>query len=173
MAKEFNDFNMLVEFFISKGLNYEQAKERADEMVNGNLPQKQEKNNLSKMTDEEIQKQFDDMNSERIKRLEFRLAKEKQETDTRIGKLETDVNERMTVDYGQQQALLNAKNTRVEKLWRNDEVNKELHDTKRKVHARAWTDLKNAFGVSSYRDIREKDFDEAINYINYWRPRMV
>jgi ORF6C domain len=80
---------------------------------------------------------------------------------------------RKTIDYGQQQVLCNAKNKRVERLWKDGDVNKLIHDTKRKLHAKAWKDLKDAFGVASYRDIKEKDFDEALNYIKSWRPRMV
>jgi hypothetical protein len=78
-----------------------------------------------------------------------------------------------TIDYGQQQVLCNAKNKRVEILWANGDINTTIHDTKRKVHAKAWKDLKDAFGVASYRDIREKDFEEALNYLKSWRPRIV
>lgn len=84
-----------------------------------------------------------------------------------------DALKRKTIDYGQQQVLCNAKNKRVEKLWAEGDINKTIHDSKRKVHAKAWKDLKDSFGVASYRDIREKDFDEALNYVKSWRPRMV
>jgi len=83
------------------------------------------------------------------------------------------LNSQMTIDYGQQSAILNAKNQRVEKLWAEDQVNKNIFDTKRKLHAQAWRDLKLAFAVASYRDIRRKDFDEALQYVKAWRPRMV
>ncbi|WP_129692475.1 ORF6C domain-containing protein [Gottfriedia acidiceleris] len=34
-------------------------------------------------------------------------------------------------------------------------------------------DLKNAFAVNSFRDIRKHEYEEAINYINAWRPSLV
>ena len=165
----------LVQFFMDKGLNYDDAVQRAGGMIEGDLPAVSGGDvvNLEHMTDTELQKKSDEMNAMRIKRLEMRLAKEKHETDQRINKLETDVNKRMTIDYGQQQALLNAKNKRVEKLWNENRINLAIHDTKKKVHAKAWKDVKDAFGVSSYKDIREKDFEEALAFIQAWRPRMV
>lgn len=171
-----NDYKkVMVEFFMEKGMNYELAESRALQLIEGDLPIASggDVQSIEHMTDTELQKKSDEMNAMRIKRLEMRLAKEKHETDQRIGKLETDVNKRMTIDYGQQQALLNAKNKRVEKLWAEDGINKAVHDTKKKVHARAWKDVKDAFGVSSYKDIREKDYEEAMNYVEAWRPRMV
>ncbi|WP_144561617.1 Rha family transcriptional regulator [Bacillus mycoides] len=36
-----------------------------------------------------------------------------------------------------------------------------------------YTGEKAAFAVNSYCNIRQKDFDEALSYINAWRPRLV
>lgn len=83
------------------------------------------------------------------------------------------LNNRITLDHGQQQAVQNAKKKRVERLWREGAYNKDVHDTKRKLHGAAGSALNNAFGVSSYRDIKEKDFEEALNFVKNWRPRIV
>lgn len=87
--------------------------------------------------------------------------------------LKNQVNNQMTIDYGQQATILAAKNKRVEKLWGDNLVNIEIFDTKRKLHAQAWRDLKLAFGVASYRDIRRKDYQEAMSYLTGWRPRAI
>lgn len=100
-------------------------------------------------------------------------AAEMMKTNERIDTLEYQVNNQMTLDYAQQQALLNQKNIRVEQLWTRIDFSETIFDTKKKVHARAWRDLKNAFGASSYKDIRNKDFEEAVAFIKHWRPAMI
>ncbi|GAB6742162.1 Rha family transcriptional regulator [Bacillus cereus] len=91
----------------------------------------------------------------------------------RLGKLEQTVQERMTVDYSQQLAIRNAVNRRVCKLWDEGTYNPEVHDSKNKLFSAAWRDVKNSFAVNSYRNIRQREFDEAISYIKAWRPRLV
>ncbi|MCU5095013.1 Rha family transcriptional regulator [Bacillus wiedmannii] len=91
----------------------------------------------------------------------------------RLEKLEHAVQERMTVDYSQQSAIRNAVNRRVCKLWDEGTYNAEVHDTKNKLFAAIWRDVKNSFAVNSYCNIRQKDFDESISYIKSWRPRLV
>lgn len=100
-------------------------------------------------------------------------AREMIKTNERIDSLEDKVEKQMTINYGQQQAICNAKNKRVEKLWGEIDWEGTFYDTKRKVHAKAWTDLKNAFAVASYRDIKPHEFDEAIAFVKSWRPALV
>lgn len=91
----------------------------------------------------------------------------------RLGELEKTVQERMTVDYSQQLAIRNAVNRRVYKLWEDGIVNRNIHDTKRKVFSSLWRDIYASFAVNSYHNVRQKDFDEVIDYIKSWRPRLV
>lgn len=91
----------------------------------------------------------------------------------RLGKLEQTVNERMTVDYSQQLSIKNAVARRVYKLWEDGTINQAVHDNKKKLFSAIWKDVKAAFAVNSYCNIRQKDFDEALSYINAWRPRLV
>ncbi|HDR7316677.1 Rha family transcriptional regulator [Bacillus toyonensis] len=91
----------------------------------------------------------------------------------RVEKLEVFFDERLTVDYGQQQAIRNALNRRVYKLWDDGTINQIVHDSRKKLFAAAWRDVKSAFAVNSYCNILQKDFKEAISYINAWRPRLV
>lgn len=101
------------------------------------------------------------------------IAIEQNNIKEEVSLVKKDLNNKVTLDHGQQQALNNAKRKTVEVLWANNEINKTIHDTKRKLHGAAGKALNDAFGVSSYRDIKEKDFDKAINFIKSWRPRIV
>ncbi|PEJ14347.1 Rha family transcriptional regulator [Bacillus toyonensis] len=91
----------------------------------------------------------------------------------RVEQLEQTVNQRMTVDYSQQQAIRNALNRRVYKLWDEGTINQVVNDSRKKLFSAAWRDVKSAFAVNSYCNILQKDFNEAISYINAWRPRLV
>lgn len=101
------------------------------------------------------------------------LLESQKNTHQEVQELKDKVDNQMTLDYAQQQALLNQKNIRVEQLWERVDFTHTIYDTKKKVHARAWRDLKNAFGASSYKDIRKKDFEEAMAFIKHWRPAMI
>jgi Rha family phage regulatory protein len=92
---------------------------------------------------------------------------------TDVDTLKKDVQERLTIDYGQQLSVDNAKKKRIEFLWNEGHINTEIFDTKRKVYGAVGKELKFAFGVSSYRDIKQKDFEEAINFLKGWRPRSI
>jgi len=102
-----------------------------------------------------------------------RIAIEQSHLKEEVHQVKQDLNNKVTIDYGQQQSLQNAKKKRVEKLWAEGAVNLNIHDTKRKLHGAAGKALNDAFGVSSYRDIKEKDFDEALNFVKAWKPRLI
>ncbi|PFH81639.1 Rha family transcriptional regulator [Bacillus cereus] len=101
------------------------------------------------------------------------MSDEMMKQEQRIENLEYTVQERMTVDYGQQLSIKNAVAKRVYKLWEDGTINRDIHDNKQKVFSAAWRDVKSSFAVNSYCNILQKDFKEAISYINAWRPRLV
>ncbi|WJE51186.1 Rha family transcriptional regulator [Bacillus cereus] len=101
------------------------------------------------------------------------MTNEMMKQEHRLEKLEQTVNERMTVDYSQQLSIKNAVGRRVYKLWEDGTINQEVHDNKKKLFSAIWKDVKAVFAVNSYCNIRQKDFDEAVAYINAWRPRLV
>ncbi|QIW21217.1 Rha family transcriptional regulator [Bacillus thuringiensis] len=84
--------------------------------------------------------------------------------------IKKDINERITLDYGQQQVIRNAVNKRVHKLWNENRIDKEIHNTTRKVYSSLWKNLKDAYQVNAYPNILQKDFDEALSFIEGWRP---
>ncbi|MGK8607608.1 Rha family transcriptional regulator [Bacillus thuringiensis] len=88
----------------------------------------------------------------------------------RVSSLEQVVEKQLTVDYGQQRVIEKTKAKRIYFLWENGHVDKEVHDSTRKLFGLLGRNLKDAFNVNSYRDILKKDFDEALNFVNGWRP---
>lgn len=101
------------------------------------------------------------------------ISTEMMKQDERLASLEDKVNNQLTLDFGQQRIVQNAKNKRVYQLWNNGTINTDIMDTVQKVHAAIGRDLKNAFAVNSFRDIRKHEYEEAISYINAWRPSLV
>ncbi|MED1539122.1 MULTISPECIES: Rha family transcriptional regulator [Bacillus] len=87
-----------------------------------------------------------------------------------VEQIKKDINERITLDYGQQRVLNNAVKKRVYKLWNENKVDKEVYNTTRKVYSALWKNLKDAYQVNAYPNILQKDFDEAISFIEGWRP---
>lgn len=97
-----------------------------------------------------------------------------QETEVAITTLNDKIDQRMTLDYGQQIAIESAKKSRAEALW--DEIshkNSELYPSKAKLYGRFGSDIKRAFAVASYRDIKQSQFEEALAYVKSWRPSLV
>lgn len=98
--------------------------------------------------------------------LAVQLGKDVAQIKSDVDELKVTVGERMTIDYGQQLKLRTVKDARVEKLH-----NSGQYDIERSaMHRKAWSNYKRAFGVSSYRDTLSKDYDEAIAYLQSWRP---
>lgn len=88
----------------------------------------------------------------------------------RVSSLEQVVEKQLTVDYGQQRVIEKTKARRIYFLWENGHVDIEVHDSTRKLFGLLGRNLKDAFNVNSYRDILKKDFEEALNFVNGWRP---
>ncbi|PFM44305.1 Rha family transcriptional regulator [Bacillus cereus] len=101
------------------------------------------------------------------------ITSEMMKQDERLETIEYKLNEKMTIDSYQQTTLLNAKLRRVEKLWGEEPKIRQAFEDKRILHSRAWKDFKMAFVVPSYRDTKEKDFEEALTYLKAWRPGLI
>ncbi|WP_336950401.1 Rha family transcriptional regulator [Bacillus cereus] len=128
--------------------------------------------------EEQLKKQQTDLPSSReqfIATMKLALTHEEDlsQIKTEVQQIKVDLNERMTVDYSQQIAIRNAVNRRVYKVWEDGIINRNIHDTRRKVFSALWKDIYERFAVNSYHNVRQKDFDEVIDYIKVWRPRLV
>lgn len=88
--------------------------------------------------------------------------------DQRVTALENNA----VIDYGQQQTLKNAVNRRVvtEVLGGKDSPAYEDAHVRGMVYCELNKDLQNWFRVSARNNIPRKRFDEAIEYVNRWKP---
>lgn len=88
--------------------------------------------------------------------------------DQRVTALENNA----VIDYGQQQTLKNAVNRRVvtEILGGKDSPAYENAHVRGMVYCELNKDLQNWFRVSARNNIPRKRFDEAIEYVNRWKP---
>lgn len=81
----------------------------------------------------------------------------------------TDLENNMTIDYGQQQVLGDAVNHSVLDVLggKESEAYKKIG---KKVFAECNRDLKHFFHVNARNNVPKKRFDEAVEYAQSWRP---
>ena len=98
----------------------------------------------------------------------FLLDNRTVQLDQRVTALENN----SVIDYGQQQTLKNAVNHRVvtEVLGGKDSPAYEDTHVRGMVYCELNKDLQNWFRVSARNNIPRKRFDEAIEYVNRWKP---
>lgn len=128
--------------------------------------------NLEKSDRDVLIQQLMNQNLQEVQRRVERLETNHNSIKEEVSQVKSDLKNKITLDHGQQSSLQYVKKRRVEELWKAGGEFKKVIDTKRKLHARAWSDLYRSFGVSSYRDVKSKDFDEAINWMKSWRPQL-
>lgn len=84
--------------------------------------------------------------------------------DSKLSKLERKVEDQITLSYGEQRRLQKAVASRVYELYENP-------DERPKAFSGLYREIKDRFAVASYKDVRRKDLQQAINYIENWIPR--
>ncbi|WP_419882759.1 BRO family protein [Peribacillus sp. B-H-3] len=84
----------------------------------------------------------------------------------KIQQLETKVEEQITLDYGEQRRLQKGVARRV---YEFTEDKKEAARLFRELYR----EIKDRFGVASYKDVKRKEMQSAIRYIENWIPRKV
>lgn len=90
------------------------------------------------------------------------------ELDDRLTGLEDKVENQMTIDHGQQRNIQKAVASRIDERMAEAIPAKEINDKKRRFFAALYHDIKDRFGVPSYRDIRPMDYASAIAYVQSW-----
>ena len=90
------------------------------------------------------------------------------ELDERVNVLEDKLENQMTIDHGQQRELQKAVSRRVLDRAATVIPAWALDEQRPKFFASLYRDLKNRFGVPSYRDIRPADYPSAMAYIEAW-----
>ena len=90
------------------------------------------------------------------------------ELDERVNVLEDKLENQMTIDHGQQRELQKAVSRRVLDRAATVIPAWALDEQRPKFFASLYRDLKNRFGVPSYRDIRPADYPSAMAYVENW-----
>ena len=80
-----------------------------------------------------------------------------------------DLEQNMTIDYGQQMSLGDIVNRVVVDALGGKDSN-AYHEIGRKVFAECNRDLKHYFNVNARNNVPKKKFDEAIDYVKNWQP---
>jgi Rha family phage regulatory protein len=76
------------------------------------------------------------------------------------------VEQQITLDHGEQRRIQKAINSKVYETDSDKEIRKKLFS---ELHR----EIKDRFAVTSYKDIKRKDMQAAIRYIEGWVPRRV
>lgn len=84
----------------------------------------------------------------------------------RIDTIERKVDEQITIDHGEQRALQKAVARKVYELEHDPRQRGELF---RQLHR----EIKDRWGVASYRDVRRTELQQVIRYVDAWMPRKV
>lgn len=95
----------------------------------------------------------------------FMLDRKQQEIEKRVAGIEN----KMTIDYELAENLRNAISSRAVYLLggKHTDAYKKLS---KKLFAEFYRDLKTAFKVNSYKNIAQKNYDNALRYIENWKP---
>nr|DAH93729.1 MAG TPA: repressor domain protein [Caudoviricetes sp.] len=81
----------------------------------------------------------------------------------------TDLEQNMTIDYGQQMSLGDIVNRVVVDSLGGKDSN-AYHEIGRKVFSECNRDLKHYFNVNARNNVPKKKFDEAVDYVKNWQP---
>ncbi|MFC5587590.1 Rha family transcriptional regulator [Sporosarcina soli] len=96
--------------------------------------------------------------------LTLETAQEVEEIKGKVEQLEDKVDNQMTLDYGMQRRLQRAVGERVYKLSDDSQERPRLF-------RELYREIKDRFGVASYKDVRRKDLQSAVSYVEAWIPR--
>lgn len=98
-------------------------------------------------------------------RLQYEVVEEHEE---RLTNLENT----MTIDYGQQLELKNlVSSTAIQTMGGKESLVYMNNSIRRKVFANIWRDFKDYFQINSYKNTPRKDLTKAIEYIRTWNPQ--
>jgi Rha family phage regulatory protein len=94
------------------------------------------------------------------------MKEEVVEVKTEMKEVRGLVENQITLDHGEQRRVQIGIASRIYEL----ESDKELRSP---LFAELYREIRNRFGVTSYKDIKRKDMMSALNYIEAWVPRRV
>ena len=90
---------------------------------------------------------------------------EQEKIADRVDKIENKVDNEIRVDNGEQRKIQKAVGIRI---YQRIDIVPQLAENKKFVFQALYRDLKDRFGVASYRDIKRKDLTDCLEYISTW-----
>lgn len=100
-----------------------------------------------------------------VQQMMITALEEQEKIVNRVEILENKVDNEIRVDNGEQRKIQRAVATRV---YQRLDIVPELIENKKFVFQAIYRDLKDRFGVASYRDIKRKDIKDCLEYISAW-----
>lgn len=105
-------------------------------------------------------------------RLQYQVLEEHQEKISSIETKVTNLENNMTIDYGQQLVLQElAKARAIQEMGGKESYCYKDKSLRSKVFSRVWKDFKDYLAVNSYRNTPKKDFDKAKEYLKEWKAQ--
>jgi prophage antirepressor-like protein len=99
-------------------------------------------------------------------KLTIETSEKVDQIENKVLSLEEKVENQITLDHGEQRRIQKAVGHKVYELENNPEIRNQLF---REIYR----EIKDRFAVASYKDIKRKDLQSAIKYIEAWVPRRV
>ena len=90
---------------------------------------------------------------------------EQEKIAERVDALEYKIDNEIRVDNGEQRKIQKAVSTRI---FQRIDIVPQLLENKKFMFQALYRDLKDRFGVASYRDIKRKDLRNCLEYISTW-----
>lgn len=97
-------------------------------------------------------------------RLSLETSEEVEVLKVEVNELKSKVDNQITLDHGEQRRLQRLISSKVFEHARSD-------DHKRLLYPELHREIKDRFGVSSYKDVKRHELQSAIKYVESWIPR--
>ena len=118
--------------------------------------------NYIEKLEEQIKNPFANLS---IQQMMIATLQEQEKIVDRVEVLENKVDNEIRVDNGEQRKIQRAVATRV---YHRLDIVPELIEDKKYMFQAIYRDLKDRFGVASYRDIKRKDLRDCLEYVSAW-----
>lgn len=100
--------------------------------------------------------------------LSLKSSQEITEVKEKVNSLEERFDNELTLNHGQATSINHSIKRRIERLYESGV--KGALETKRQMYSHIHSHLRRAFQSPTYREIKRQDFNEAIAWIEAWRP---
>lgn len=112
--------------------------------------------------EEQLQNPFKNLSTQQMMIL---TLQEQEKLVERVDIIEHKVENEIRVDNGEQRKIQKAVSTRI---FQRIDIVPQLLENKKFMFQALYRDLKDRFGVASYRDIKRKDLRNCLEYISTW-----